>query len=87
MSEQRKLISIEGHLRREEPALARMLEEFRCPDPVPRAIALSLVAVVAAMLLGSFFTTADGLLTGAGLVLASTPVAWLVTLARRASER
>jgi hypothetical protein len=82
------LRAIEDHLRREEPDLARSLDAFTSAtavprDLVPRGVAAALFGVSGLLLAGWAGTGDPGLLTGAALVLASTPVAWLVRLARR----
>jgi hypothetical protein len=85
--EQQRLRAIERRLRREEPELARALDAFTrtaAPrDPVAHGVAVALLAVAATMLAGWSTTGDAGLLMGSWLVAASTPVAWLVGLARR----
>lgn len=87
MNERAHLRDIERRLRHDAPDLARTLDEFDRRDPVPRVIALSLAGVAAVLLSGWAVTAGEELLAGAGLVLASTPVAWLVGAARRIDDR
>lgn len=73
---------------RDEPDLAAALEEFdrACAapaDPVPRYVAVGVLTTAGALLLGAVAAGDGGLLTGAGLVLACAPVAWLVGAARK----
>jgi hypothetical protein len=89
--ERQQLRAIERRLRREEPGLARALDAFTrgstrttAPrDPVAHGVLVALLVTAASMLAGWTTTGDAGLLTGSWLVAVSTPVAWLVGLARR----
>lgn len=82
--ERRELLVIERALSRQDPALATLLthHEHARPDPVPRWIALALLAVAATLLIGGALLDEPSLRTGAALVLIHLPVAWLVGIAR-----
>ena len=70
----------------EESDLAEVrgaFDEAPATDPVPHYVAVGIVATAGALLLGAVVVGDGGLLTGAGLVLACAPVAWLVGAARR----
>jgi hypothetical protein len=87
VQDRRALTAIEHELRKDDPELARMLETFSCRhhDPVPRYLVLALSAVAVLLVLGWLSGGGDPLLTGAAMVMASTPLAWLVKAARRVS--